>query len=519
MTEEQYYQQYLRLMMRVEKLAASKFKKSFDEMWKAAASIVEHGQPREAVNIVARFSADQRNILTGTYSTIAGFIGGMTEETIAGPTKAKLSKSFWDTILNWARTEAAKKIKDDVSKTSKKMIARIVARGIDAGKSNAEIAGGIRKLSVVSRSRANLIARTETHNAAGKAAATMSKTMTIAQEKKWLSAKDERTRAWHQNVNGGEWIDMNAKFDVDGEQMMYPGDSSASPRNVCNCRCAVMYRKKTATGSATPPPVAQQPTPVPVQKPTLAPKPAPVAKPVESPKIPVTAEEWQKVKFKRVKTVQEAVDYARDVLGLDAEGYIKVGYSVQVANSVNAEFLRMRKIFGVKMDVGSIGKTLIDETHLFTTEGSEVLGLYSGGEKYGDGGVVRYKYAGKNDYASFMAKEKMRRKLGIKWNSSFSPLHVIRHELGHGVGSKLATDAFASGDAIALEKISRVQSLYDAEAARLAPEPIYPAQRKPALSFYATTNLQEFMAEAIAGYTSVKSVGGLARQVVAILLE
>lgn len=95
--------------------------------------------------------------------------------------------------------------------------------------------------------RAETIARTETTRT----------TNLVAKErylqdgikyKEWLSAKDNDVRGSkptdkynHKEVDG-ERIKMNEKFDVSGNQMDRPGDSSADPGNVINCRCTLVPR-------------------------------------------------------------------------------------------------------------------------------------------------------------------------------------------------------------------------------------------------------------------------------------
>lgn len=211
----------------------------------AAAKAAENGQPREAENIVRRFEREQQDILTSRYINAAGVFGRLIDRTVEEKSieKAKLSESFWDAITRWAKTEAATQIKR-ISRTSKQMIAFAVSAGIDEGESNWTIAERIRDLRLVTEARAMLIARTETHNAAGQAADVMSSTMNIKQEKKWLAASDERTRESHREMGSEDWIDADEKFNVGGKSMKYPGDSAGGPENVCNCRCAVMYRRK-----------------------------------------------------------------------------------------------------------------------------------------------------------------------------------------------------------------------------------------------------------------------------------
>ena len=247
MTEAQYYQQYMRNLVRLERPFAKQFKTALNKMITEAAAAAEHGQPREAKNIVKRFEKEQQTILQSRYASTSAVFGRLIDGAIEKPekkeTKAKLSESFWDAIMRWAKNEAAAKIKR-ISKTSKQMIASAVDAGINEGESNWMIAERIRDLKRVTESRAMLIARTETHNAAGQAADVMSSSMNIKQEKKWLAASDERTRASHKEMGGKDWIDADKQFNVGGAMMDHPGDSAGGPENVCNCRCAVMYRRK-----------------------------------------------------------------------------------------------------------------------------------------------------------------------------------------------------------------------------------------------------------------------------------
>jgi len=62
--------------------------------------------------------------------------------------------------------------------------------------------------------------------------------------KEWLATPDNRTRpdhmdAWERYREGGDPgpIPMGEPYKVGGVFMMYPGDPSAPPEQVCNCRC------------------------------------------------------------------------------------------------------------------------------------------------------------------------------------------------------------------------------------------------------------------------------------------
>ena len=96
----------------------------------------------------------------------------------------------------------------------------------------------------ISRSRAALIARTETHNAASFANHSYHKTVEedlgLKMLKKWVSTSDGRTRPAHASANG-QVVDMNEDFTVGGMPMGYAGDPKGGVANVINCRCVIIY--------------------------------------------------------------------------------------------------------------------------------------------------------------------------------------------------------------------------------------------------------------------------------------
>jgi len=100
------------------------------------------------------------------------------------------------------------------------------------------------KILPISRSRAALIARTETHNAASFSNhsyhITVQQDLGIKMLKKWVSTVDARTRSTHAAANG-QTVDMDEKFLVGGAEMEFAGDSAGGAKNVVNCRCVIIY--------------------------------------------------------------------------------------------------------------------------------------------------------------------------------------------------------------------------------------------------------------------------------------
>ena len=96
----------------------------------------------------------------------------------------------------------------------------------------------------ISRSRAALISRTETHNAASFANHSyhgiLQKETGSKMLKKWVATNDARTRSTHAAANG-QVVDMDEDFTVGGMPMSFAGDSRGGAANVINCRCVIVY--------------------------------------------------------------------------------------------------------------------------------------------------------------------------------------------------------------------------------------------------------------------------------------
>lgn len=59
-------------------------------------------------------------------------------------------------------------------------------------------------------------------------------------KKKWLATLDSRTRDAHADLDG-QIRDVDEPFEVDGMEIDYPGDPTADPSLVYNCRCTLVY--------------------------------------------------------------------------------------------------------------------------------------------------------------------------------------------------------------------------------------------------------------------------------------
>jgi uncharacterized protein with gpF-like domain len=58
--------------------------------------------------------------------------------------------------------------------------------------------------------------------------------------KQWLAVEDARTRPAHAAADGQQQ-NVGTPFLVGGITMQHPGDPTAPPDEVCNCRCTAVY--------------------------------------------------------------------------------------------------------------------------------------------------------------------------------------------------------------------------------------------------------------------------------------
>lgn len=131
-----------------------------------------------------------------------------------------------------------------INDTSKKQINQVISKGIQEGKSVAEISKDINELYIqdITPTRARMIAQTETIKAANLGEYLAAQTAPIQMEKVWLSTGDARTRHNHVLADKQQ-VGINDKFLVGGDEMLFPGDVSlgAAAGNTINCRCTMYF--------------------------------------------------------------------------------------------------------------------------------------------------------------------------------------------------------------------------------------------------------------------------------------
>ena len=158
-----------------------------------------------------------------------------------------------DTVKNLATTDKSllpyKELdeKKDIRWNVKKMNAEVL-QGIVQGEPMDRIASRLSKVIGMDETAAIRNARTMVTGAENKGrqdSYQRAKDDGIILRKYWLATYDKRARDWHKEAgnkyNEDNAIEIDEFFVVDGEDMLYPGDSEhgAGGHNIYNCRCSI----------------------------------------------------------------------------------------------------------------------------------------------------------------------------------------------------------------------------------------------------------------------------------------
>lgn len=129
----------------------------------------------------------------------------------------------------------------------KQQITRQVTSGIIQGESIKQLADrlqtNIPEMNRDSAIRAARTAVTGAQNAGRQDSYDAAVKMGIEMEKQWLATLDMRTRHDHAMADG-QVVAEDKPFEVGGEALMFPGDTSGSGWNIYNCRCTMIAKVK-----------------------------------------------------------------------------------------------------------------------------------------------------------------------------------------------------------------------------------------------------------------------------------
>lgn len=153
---------------------------------------------------------------------------------------ARFSSQWRAKMIELARnSETASRI-TKMAEGTRDLIREAIAQANTGSLNIRDLARSIRDV-VVDKSRAMLIARTETTRAAnaGHEAGAMSTNLALL--KRWICTYDGRTRESHIEASKLSPVARDSVFIVSGLPMKYPGDPAGGAAECANCRCVVSY--------------------------------------------------------------------------------------------------------------------------------------------------------------------------------------------------------------------------------------------------------------------------------------
>lgn len=261
---------------------------------------------------------------------------------------------------------------------NKQHINSAVLQGILQGKSNDDIAKDLATtITTMSHTSAIRNARTMTTSAENGGRIDSYKraeSMGIKMMQIWVSTLDDRTRHEHRLLDGQK-RKVGEAFEVEGEKIFFPGDPSAEPFLVYNCRCCLIgevegvnfdlsntSKRESKLGNMTyeqwkeskskpePKPEPQQggkPQPTQQQEPATIDVPAPTVEKPDAVDEPIP----QREEFKPASTIEEAEQFIMQYMDFDQFGALREvsykGIDLDAANEINATISRLYNEFNV----------------------------------------------------------------------------------------------------------------------------------------------------------------------------
>jgi len=218
-----------------------------NQQYAAASRAVARGNDVDAV--IDSFTGQLRRIFAEEYTRAAETFYGIVDQSLKNAKATEsileykgMKDEFWARFFGYVRKKVAQKVAW-VNDTTKANIRAIVELGKADGKSVNLIAEDIWSSTNqdINFKRAVRIARTEVHAASNTATqAAVESTGLTGLTREWIAMADERVRSSHRKAHG-QVRGMDEAFDVNGEELQFPGDPKGSAGNVINCRCILIY--------------------------------------------------------------------------------------------------------------------------------------------------------------------------------------------------------------------------------------------------------------------------------------
>jgi len=242
-----YMRAFHRRMDALERVFTKDVSKIYKRQFSLAANMVEQGMTREAEEAVDLTTGILKDSFRVNYRRIGSVFSEWTLSEFAKVEAVKAVKTpkdeFWRGFDVFIETEVALKI-TQINNSQKMLIRELVRKGLKENLGHKEIAKEIQeKSAIVSKFKAQRIARTETHGVAVHSVQSQVGATGRHKYKQWSHSNDERVRSKKFNHRVTEIVKIDEDYQATGEALLAPGDPSGSAGNVINCRCLEKYLK------------------------------------------------------------------------------------------------------------------------------------------------------------------------------------------------------------------------------------------------------------------------------------
>lgn len=187
---------------------------------------------------LAYINGELPEVYSVNYNALAGSVDGVGgySFTLLDADTVKHLATTEENLLPYKEIDPTK----DIPWNTKKINAEVL-QGVLQGESMDKIAARMQNVQNMNKEQAIRTARTIVTGAENKGRQDSYKRAQddgIIMDRRWIATHDARTRDWHLDLDGVE-VGVDEPWENDFGEIMFPGDPSAHPANVYNCRCSM----------------------------------------------------------------------------------------------------------------------------------------------------------------------------------------------------------------------------------------------------------------------------------------
>jgi len=344
------------------------------------------------------------------------------------------------------------------------------------------------KFGQYSKSQAERLVRTEATNAANYATLESATDM-FGQEnlqKEWMTSVDGRERPAHRAADA-QIVDFKERFLVGGELLFHPGDPAGSAKNVVRCRCSVApFPKEDAQAAGTIEGFGVRPPGGSTQSVLRTPKPVREA-------VEVVDD------FKDVKTVKEAKDLATKIFSKSDINIQSVTISRTISIDTLNQYLKQINKLTNKYNVKTPGNVNTPVKLIFKSS-KRMYGFVE--RRYFSGPankLHRINFGDRTDSAETRSRNLNYDKFKKTFKSPVDPennvISTVTHEFAH-----IISDRRNVIDAEFYKELEAIRKQYFEDIDKYLDTGNVKAFSETYMGSYASTNLDEFLAECFTEY-------------------